>query len=61
MTHREFLRGDKRLSQLTRDELCDLIDYEFTPRWFIDVLIAELLTRILDTGREPTSYKLMPK
>jgi hypothetical protein len=46
MTSGDFLRGDKILSQLTRDELCDLIDNKDTPGWLREILIAELLRRI---------------
>jgi hypothetical protein len=56
MTSSQFLASEKKLSELTRPELRDILQHKETPAWLYQALTNELLKRIQD-GDKPGIYE----
>jgi len=49
MTASQFIASEKKLSELTRPELRDILQHDKTPQWLYQALSDELLKRIQDS------------
>jgi len=56
MTSLQFLDSEKKLSQLTRPELSDILQHKETPGWLYQALTNEFLKRI-QNGGNPSVYE----